>query len=335
MQGAYKLSKDFAKPYFHKYQTWQCAISSCEVSSRTMFTSHHFQRHYQNCESISTPQSGTSHKTRLRGFGRNGSIAWTSAVSHVWRTSNAFKVTMKLQTSLFQMVVTSCISVQYLWKHGFAKSSGNLYAPCTVSHFTARTGHPKYHAATHRCVLTVVYLRNEIHIAGTSWQSSEVTESKSTYFNCVDFIDWTDVFWLILRRPQVSPSSPVSNKHHTGACSVAFDLFIGKGKHQMTCFRGHGLITCHSVRRTASHGTYDCYAPSSSSVNPAPTSTITDRQTSWVILNRYGWNARRLLRWMARDRTIIANVSRAFVRWRDGCKQQEEWTALWTQSSNW
>jgi hypothetical protein len=89
-------------------------ISSCAISSRTMFTSHYFQRHYQNCESASTPQSGTSHKTNLRGFGRNWSIAWTSAVSHVGRTPNAFKVTMKLQTFLFQMVVTSCISVQYL-----------------------------------------------------------------------------------------------------------------------------------------------------------------------------------------------------------------------------
>jgi hypothetical protein len=36
-------------------------------------------------------------------------------------TSNAFKVTMKLQTFLFQMGVTPCISVQYLWKCGFAK----------------------------------------------------------------------------------------------------------------------------------------------------------------------------------------------------------------------
>jgi len=36
------------------------------------------------------------------------------AVSHVGGTSNAFKVTMKLQTFLFQMVVTSCVSVQYL-----------------------------------------------------------------------------------------------------------------------------------------------------------------------------------------------------------------------------
>ena len=73
---------------------------------------------------------GRSHKTCLRGFGGNGSIAWTSAVSHVGRTSNAFQVTMKLRTFLFQMVVTSCISVQYLWKYGFAQSSDNLYAPC-------------------------------------------------------------------------------------------------------------------------------------------------------------------------------------------------------------
>ena len=115
------------------HRTWQCVISSCGVSSRTMFTSHHFQRHYQNCDSASTPQSGTSHKTWLRGFGGNGSIAWTSAVSHVGRTSDAFKITMKLQTFLFQMVVTSCISVQYLWKYGFAKSSDNLCAPCTDS----------------------------------------------------------------------------------------------------------------------------------------------------------------------------------------------------------
>jgi len=83
-----------------------------------------------NCNSASTPQSGTSHKTCLRGFGGNGSIAWTSAVPHEGRTSNAFKVTMKLQTFLFQMVVTSCISVKYLWKYGFVKSSDNLYAPC-------------------------------------------------------------------------------------------------------------------------------------------------------------------------------------------------------------
>ena len=65
-------------------------------------------------ESTSTQQLGTSHKTCLRGFGRNGSIGWTSAVSHVGRTSNVVKVTMKLQTFLFQMVVTACIYVQYL-----------------------------------------------------------------------------------------------------------------------------------------------------------------------------------------------------------------------------
>jgi len=123
------------------HQTWQCVIYSCGVSSRTMLTSHQFQRHYQNCNSISTLQSGTSHKTCLRGFGGNGSIAWTSAVSHEGRTSNAFKVTMKLQTFLFQMVVTSRISVQYLWKYGFAKSSDNLYAPCIFLYDSSRIWH--------------------------------------------------------------------------------------------------------------------------------------------------------------------------------------------------
>jgi len=117
------------------HQTWQCVISSCGVSSRTMFTSHHIQKHCQNCDSASTPHSGTSHKTCLGGFGRNGSIVGTSAVSHMGCTSNAFKVAMKLQTFLFQMVVTSCISFQYLWKYGFAKSFDNLYAPCTSTHF--------------------------------------------------------------------------------------------------------------------------------------------------------------------------------------------------------
>ena len=128
------------------HQTWQCVISSCGVSSRTMFTFHRIQKHCQNCERTSTPQSGTSHKTCLGGFGRNGSIVWTSAVSHMGRTSNAFKVTMKLQTFLFQMVVTSCISVQYLWKYGFVKPSDNLYAPCTFK--------PMKIVRPHGCLLT-------------------------------------------------------------------------------------------------------------------------------------------------------------------------------------
>jgi hypothetical protein len=40
---------------------------------------------------------------------------------------------MKLQTFLFQMVVTSCISVQYLRKYCFANSSDNLYSPCITA----------------------------------------------------------------------------------------------------------------------------------------------------------------------------------------------------------
>ena len=52
------------------HQTWQCVISSCGVSSRTMFTSHHFQRHYLNCESAWILQWGTSHRTCLRRIWR-------------------------------------------------------------------------------------------------------------------------------------------------------------------------------------------------------------------------------------------------------------------------
>jgi hypothetical protein len=38
---------------------------------------------------------------------------WTSAVSHVEGTSNALEVAIKPQTFLFQMVITSCISVHF------------------------------------------------------------------------------------------------------------------------------------------------------------------------------------------------------------------------------
>jgi hypothetical protein len=46
---------------------------------------------------------------------------------------------IKLQTFLFQMVVTSCISVQYLWKYGFAKYSDYLYASC-ITHDDQKIG---------------------------------------------------------------------------------------------------------------------------------------------------------------------------------------------------
>jgi hypothetical protein len=39
---------------------------------------------------------------------------------------------MKLQMFIFLMVVTSCISVQFLWKYGFGKSPDNLHAPCSI-----------------------------------------------------------------------------------------------------------------------------------------------------------------------------------------------------------
>jgi len=80
---------------------------------------------------INTEIGNVTHDMLERGW-REWEYCLDIAVSHEGRTSNAFKVTMKLQTSLFQMVVTSCISVQYLWKYGFAKSSDILYTSCTL-----------------------------------------------------------------------------------------------------------------------------------------------------------------------------------------------------------
>ena len=108
-------------------------------------------------ESTSTQQLGTAHKTCLRAFGGNGSIVWTSAVSHVGRTSNAFKVTMKLQTFLFQMVVTSCTYVQYLLKYGLAKSSDNLYTPCNAFRLHVLTPWGR-HQTGFRNILSGVYI---------------------------------------------------------------------------------------------------------------------------------------------------------------------------------
>jgi hypothetical protein len=78
-----------------------------------VYSPPHFRRRFRNCEDASTMPSRMSQKTCLRGFGENGSTAWTPAASHVVRTSNAFKVITKLQTFLFQMPVVSCIFVYY------------------------------------------------------------------------------------------------------------------------------------------------------------------------------------------------------------------------------
>ena len=123
IQSAYKSSEDFAKPYFHKYWTEIHAVTT--IWKRNV------------CSFIVTlnafdvrPSCDTADVQAILPFPPNPLKHILCDVSHVGRTSNAFKVTRKLQTFLFQTVVTSCISVQYLRKYGFAKSSDNLYAPC-------------------------------------------------------------------------------------------------------------------------------------------------------------------------------------------------------------
>ena len=130
IQGVHKLSEDFAKPYFHKYWT--------EIHDVTIIWKRNVCSFLVTLNAFDVrPTCDKADVQAILLFGGNGSISCTSAVSQVGRTSYAFKVTMKLQTFLFQMVVTSCISVQYLWKYGFAKSSDNLYAPC-ISGYSLR-----------------------------------------------------------------------------------------------------------------------------------------------------------------------------------------------------
>ena len=120
LQGAYKVSEDFAKPYFHKYWT--------EIHDVTTIWKRNVCSFIVTLNAFDVrPTCDTADVQAVLTFPPNPLKHILCDVSHVGRTSNAVKVTMKLQTFLFQMVVTSCISVQYLWKYGFAKSYDNLY----------------------------------------------------------------------------------------------------------------------------------------------------------------------------------------------------------------
>ena len=116
-----------------------------------MLTSRHFQRHYQNCDSASTPQSGTSHETCLRGFGGNGSIAWTSAVSHVGAHIECILghyETANIPLSDGINIMYFCSVFVKIWF--FAKSSDTLYPPCTSIIYT----HPVLNAFALGCSRT-------------------------------------------------------------------------------------------------------------------------------------------------------------------------------------
>jgi len=55
-------------------------------------------------------------------------------VKEIWLVSG-WAMGWQVKTTVLQVVVwnqESCISVQYLWKYGFAKSSDNLYSPCIL-----------------------------------------------------------------------------------------------------------------------------------------------------------------------------------------------------------
>jgi hypothetical protein len=115
IQGAYKLLEDFVSHNLGK--KFRKIVKFLSIT--------HSEHNIWNSPRVATAISWKKRKSVLEGngcltdraylvFGGNGSIAWTSTMSHMGRTSNAFKVTMKLQTFIFQMVITSCISVKYL-----------------------------------------------------------------------------------------------------------------------------------------------------------------------------------------------------------------------------
>ena len=127
-------------------------------------------------------------------------------VSHVGLTSNAFEVTMKLQTFLFQMAVTSCISVQYLWKYGFAKSSDNLYAPCTCAHTSSCD---YYRADIHIIVFERVYFLWSfmwLGAWGTVWLLSARRLNNSVLDHCHYILaPFQDVSWFFLHLSSHNP----------------------------------------------------------------------------------------------------------------------------------
>ena len=99
IQGAYKLSEDFAKPYVHKYWT--------EIHDVTTIWKRNVCSFIVTLNAFDVrPACDTADVQAILPLPPNGgneSIAWTSGVSHAGRTSNAFKVTMKLRTFLFPL----------------------------------------------------------------------------------------------------------------------------------------------------------------------------------------------------------------------------------------
>jgi hypothetical protein len=78
-----------ATPVTRPDSVWFLFAEFCQGPCLSLTTSKNTTR---IAKAHQTSQSRKSYETCLRGFGGTWSIAWTSAVSHVGRTSNAFKL---------------------------------------------------------------------------------------------------------------------------------------------------------------------------------------------------------------------------------------------------
>ena len=122
IQGAYKLSEDFAKPYFHKFWTEIHDVTTIWMRNVCSFivTLHAFDVR-PTCDTADVQAILLFPPNPLKHVFCDVPDCGVDALSRFWLCLWKWWD--------FQMVVTSCISVQYLWKYGFVKSSDNVYAP--------------------------------------------------------------------------------------------------------------------------------------------------------------------------------------------------------------
>jgi hypothetical protein len=120
--------------------TWQC-VSFLPVPFRQAHclrpTSS--QIHYQNCwERFNTAIGGSHRRHGWEGLVVMGGVSAGHLPCHTWSAHWIhLRSLWNCRQFLFQMVVTSCNSVQYLWKYGFAQPSDNLYSPWIINKFRA------------------------------------------------------------------------------------------------------------------------------------------------------------------------------------------------------
>jgi len=160
-------------------------------------------------------------------------------VSHVGRTSNAFKVTMKQQTFLFQMVATSCISVRYLWKYWTEKSEFRQNYR-TVSR-------PQFHLSllgSLASLRTYRYLAAKVWTSkggGKQWQTTPQELAQDAV--CQSHNDHMTGLWFLPTRPLRLNSNEWMNLWKYGFAKSSDNLYAPCTSLVIYLTKGHGYHT--------------------------------------------------------------------------------------------